>query len=70
MEKIVSTDTVRNEEVLHRVKQERNILYAIKIMKVIFIGHLVCMNYILKHIIGGKIEGGRESVFFRNVCST
>jgi hypothetical protein len=31
MEKISLTDRVRNEEVLHRVKEERNILHAIKI---------------------------------------
>jgi hypothetical protein len=30
MEKISWTDRVRNEEVLHRVKEERNILQAIK----------------------------------------
>jgi hypothetical protein len=30
MEKIISTDLVRNEKVLHRVKGERNILHTIK----------------------------------------
>ena len=30
MEKISWTDRVRNEEVLHRVKQEGNILHTIK----------------------------------------
>jgi hypothetical protein len=30
MEKISWTDRVRNEEVLHRVKKERNILHEIK----------------------------------------
>jgi hypothetical protein len=30
MEKINSTDHVRNEEVLHRVKEERNILHIMK----------------------------------------
>jgi hypothetical protein len=30
MEKIIWTDRVRNEEVLHRVKEERNILHTIK----------------------------------------
>jgi hypothetical protein len=30
MDKINWTDRVRNEEVLHRVKQERNILHTIK----------------------------------------
>ena len=31
MGKISWTDRVRNEEVLHRVKEERNILHAIQI---------------------------------------
>jgi hypothetical protein len=30
MEKISWTDRVRNEKVLHRVKEERNIVHAIK----------------------------------------
>jgi hypothetical protein len=30
MEKIGLTDRVRNEEVLHRVKEERNIVHTIK----------------------------------------
>jgi hypothetical protein len=30
MEKISWTDRVRNEEVLHRIKEERNILHTIK----------------------------------------
>jgi hypothetical protein len=30
MEKISWTDRVRNEEVLHRVKEERNILHTVK----------------------------------------
>jgi hypothetical protein len=33
MEKISWTDLVRNEEVLHRVKEERNIVHTIKRMK-------------------------------------
>jgi hypothetical protein len=30
MKKMISTDHVRNEEVLHRVKNERNILRTVK----------------------------------------
>jgi hypothetical protein len=42
MEKISWTDSVRNEEVLHRVKEEeRNILRAIKRWKANWIGHLL-----------------------------
>jgi hypothetical protein len=58
MEKISWTDRVRNEEVLHRVKEERNILHTIKRRKVNWIGRILCRNCILKHIIEGKIEGG------------
>lgn len=47
MEKIVWTDCVRNEEVLHTVKEKRNMLHTIKGNKADWIGH-----------IEGKIEGG------------
>jgi hypothetical protein len=30
IEKIIWTDRVRNEEMLHRVKEERNILHTVK----------------------------------------
>jgi hypothetical protein len=39
MEKIIWTDHVRNEEVLHRVKEERNNLHTIKRRKATWIGH-------------------------------
>jgi hypothetical protein len=51
---------VRNEEVLHRVKEERNILPTVKRKKTNRIGHILCRNCILKHVIEGKVEGGRE----------
>jgi hypothetical protein len=41
MEKISWTDRVRNEEVLHRVKEERNMVHAIKIRKANWIGHIL-----------------------------
>jgi hypothetical protein len=40
MEKISWTDRVRNEEVLHRVQEERNILHKIKGRKANWIGHI------------------------------
>ena len=49
MEKISWTDRVRNE-VLERVKEERNILYTIK-RRTISIVHIVLRNYLLKHVI-------------------
>jgi hypothetical protein len=33
MEKIILTDRVRNEEVLHRVKKEKNVLHTINTIK-------------------------------------
>jgi hypothetical protein len=54
MEKISWTDRVRNEEVLYRVKEERNILHKIKSGKANWIGHILRMNCLLKHIIEGK----------------
>jgi hypothetical protein len=56
MEKISSTDRVRNEEVLHRVKEERNILHTIKRRKANCIGHILRRNCLLKHVIEGKLE--------------
>jgi hypothetical protein len=50
-------DRVRNEKVLHRVKEERNILHTLKRRKDNCIGHVLCRNYLLKHVIGGKLEG-------------
>jgi hypothetical protein len=55
MEKISWTDRVRNE-VLHRVKEERNILHTIKRRKGNWIGHILHRNCLLKHVIEGKLE--------------
>jgi hypothetical protein len=60
MEKISWTDRVRNEEVLHRVKEERNILHTIKRRKANLIGHILRRNCLLKHVIEGKLEGRIE----------
>jgi hypothetical protein len=57
MEKNISTEHVRNEEVLRRDKEERNILQKIKGRKVNSIGHILSMNCILKDVMDGKIEG-------------
>jgi hypothetical protein len=60
MEKISWTDQVRNEEVLHRVTEERNIIHTIKRRKADWIGHFLHWNCLLKHITIGKIGGGIE----------
>jgi hypothetical protein len=54
------TDHVRNEEVLHRVKGERNIVRTIQRRKDNWIGHILRRNCLLKHVIEGKLEGGIE----------
>jgi hypothetical protein len=53
---------VRNEEVLHGVKKEWNILHTIKIRKANSIGHLLCGNFPLKHVVQGKIGEGKEVI--------
>jgi len=57
MEKISWTDRVRNEEVLHRVKEERNIVRTIKRRKANWIGYILRRNCFLKHVTEGKVEG-------------
>jgi hypothetical protein len=57
MEKISWTDRVRNEEVLLRVKEERNVLRTVKRRKDNWIGHILCTNSLLKHVTEVKREG-------------
>jgi len=57
MEKISWTDRVRNEEVLLRVKEQRNILHEIRKRKANWIGHILRRNCLLEHFIEGKIKG-------------
>jgi hypothetical protein len=57
MEKISRTDRVRNEEVLHRVKEESNTLHIIKRRVVTWIGHSLRRNCLLKDVTEGNVEG-------------
>ena len=50
-------DHVRNEEVLLRVNEQRNILHEIRKRKVNWIGHILRRNRLLKQVIVGKIKG-------------
>ena len=50
------TDRVRNEEVFHRTKEERNVLQTIKRRKVNWIGHILNRNCLLKLVIEEKVE--------------
>ena len=60
MEKISWTDHVRNEEVLLRVSEQRNILHEIRKRKANWIGHILRRNCLLKQVIEGKIKGEME----------
>ena len=55
-----STDDVRNEEVLLRVNEKRNILHEIRKRKANWIGHVLRRNCILKQVIEGEIKGEME----------
>jgi hypothetical protein len=60
MEKISWTDHVRNEELLLRVKEKRNILHEIRKRKANWISHIWRRNCLLQRVIEGKIQGGIE----------
>ena len=51
---------MRNEEVLRRVKGQRNILHEISKRKANWIGHILRRNCLLQRVIEGKIKGGIE----------
>jgi hypothetical protein len=59
MKKISWADRVRNE-VLHRVKEERNILQTLKRTNAKWIGRILRKKCLRKHVIEGKIEGRIE----------
>ena len=50
----------RNEEVLLRVNEQRNILHEIRKRKANWIGHIFRRNCLLKQVIEGKIKGEME----------
>jgi hypothetical protein len=51
---------VRNEDVLLRVNEQRNILHEIRKWKANWIGHIFRRNCLLKQGIEGKIKGEME----------
>jgi hypothetical protein len=59
-EKISWADQVRNEEVLLRVKEQRNILHEIRKRKANWIGHILRSNCLLQRVIEEKIQGEIE----------
>ena len=60
MVKISWTDHARNEEVLLKVKEQRNILHEISKRKANWIGHILRRNCLLQRVIEGKIKGRIE----------
>jgi len=50
------TDRARNEEVLQREREERNIVHTVNRGKANWIGHILRRNCLLKQVIEGKIE--------------
>jgi hypothetical protein len=60
MEKISCTDHLRNEEVLLRVNEQRNILHKILKREANWIGHILRRNCFLKRVIEEKIQEGIE----------
>ena len=61
MEKTRWTDRVKSEEVLHRVKEDRNMQPAIYRKEANWTGHILRQNCLLKHVFEGKIEGMEKS---------
>jgi hypothetical protein len=51
---------VRNEEVLLRVSEQRNVLHEIRKRKANWIGYILRRNCLLKEVIEGKIQGRIE----------
>jgi hypothetical protein len=60
MEKISWTDHVRNEDVLLRIKEQRNILHEICKRKANWIGHILRRKCLLQRVTKGKIKGRIE----------
>jgi hypothetical protein len=54
------TEHLRNEEVLLRVSEQRNILHEIIKRKGNWIGHILRRNCFLTQVIEGKIKGEME----------
>jgi len=51
---------LRNEEVLLRVNEQRNILHEIRQRKANWIGHILRRNCLLKQVLERKIKGEME----------
>jgi hypothetical protein len=61
MEKISWTDRVENQQLLETLKEEMNMVYRIKRTKVIWVGHILRRNCLLKHVIDGIDRDGKTT---------
>ena len=61
IEKISWTDHVRNEEVLLRVNEQKNILHEIRKRKANWIGHILRRNCLPQKVIEGLKKGADRS---------
>ena len=55
---------MRNEA-LHRVKENRILLYTIKRRKANLIGHILCRNCLLKHVTEEKEKEEQELISYQ-----
>ena len=51
---------MKNEEAINRVKEQRNVLRAIKSCKANCIGYILHRNCLLKHFTEGQVQGTLE----------
>ena len=56
-ERIIWSDRMGNEVVLHRGKRDRNVLCKIKNRKAKYVGQILLRNCRLKHVMEEKIRG-------------
>jgi len=56
MEKISWTEHVRNEELLHRVKKDKNMLHKINRIKANYISHILLRNCLLKKLLNERYK--------------
>ena len=61
LERISWTGRARSENVLHKVKEDKNALHAKNKRADNWVGHILRRNCLLKHNIEGKIEGKIET---------
>ena len=56
MEKTSCTDNEKSKEILHRAKEDKNILHTVKWKTGDRIGEILSINFLPKHVVDGKIE--------------